>query len=630
LPARRRLPQFAFAATPLACGLPDTCTPSPSLRLLAMPLITPKDIKPLYDAIVVGSGAAGAQAAYTLTMGGAKVLMLEAGRNYDPVSETPMFQEPFQAPLRAASTPDKSRGFYNATVNGGWTIEGEPYSNASSRRGESFSWWRSRMLGGRTNHWERNSFRNGPYDFKPYSRDGLGVDWPIGYEDLAPYYDKVEQLIGVFGASEGIENSPDSPPGILLPAPEPRIGERLVQARARRLGIPVVPIHRAVLTARLDHEKIPARLHPGNVRAQRILAESMSMRAACFWATHCERGCSIRANYQSPTVHLPPALATGNLDLLTGARACEIITNPDGKARGVRFVTVLNGEEFVARAKVVILGASSFESVRLLFNSKSSRFPGGIGNSSGWLGRGIMNSVGTSLTGQVPLLENLPPHNEDGAGGGHVFIPWWLSREQQAGKLNFPRGYHVEFETGRRMPNCGTPADMGWLCKAGFGRGYKEDLRRYYGSLLRLTGRGEMIPNERSFCEIDPELKDRWGVPALKFHWHWSEHERRQAAHMKATFAAVIESVGGRIKGSLDQPASLQSLTHEVGGARMGADAKHSVTNQWGQSWDVPNVFVVDGATFCSSAEKNPTLTILALAWRAGDFILGELARGNL
>jgi choline dehydrogenase-like flavoprotein len=563
-------------------------------------------------------------------MSGAKVLMLEAGRHYDPVIETPMFQEAHQAPLRAAATPDKSRGFYNATVNGGWTIEGEPYSNASAAPEEHFSWWRSRMLGGRTNHWERNAFRNGPYDFKPCSRDGLGVDWPIAYEDLAPYYDKVEQLIGVYGASEGLENSPDSPDGILLPPPKPRIGERLAQQRAGRLGIPVVPIHRAVLTSRLDDRSIPARLHPGNVTAQRILAESMRGRAACFWATHCERGCSIKANYQSPTVHLPPALATGTLDLLTGARVREVITGQEGKARGVIFFVEASAQELMARAKVVILGASSFESVRILFNSKSSQFPAGIGNSTGWLGRGIMNTVGARVTGQIPLLEALPSHNEDGAGGAHVYIPWWLCREQKAQRLDFPRGYHVEFGTGRQLPGFGTASEMDWLCKGGYGRRYKEELRRYYGSVLTLTGRGEMIPNDRSFCEIDPELKDRWGIPALKFHWHWSEHELRQAAHMKMTFSAVIESMGGKIKGAPSQSAALQNLTHEVGGARMGTSARHSVTNAWGQTWDVPNLFVVDGAVFCSSAEKNPTLTILAFAWRTADFILEELAHGNL
>jgi choline dehydrogenase-like flavoprotein len=179
-----------------------------------MPIVTASKTQESYDVIVVGSGAAGGQTAYTLTMAGAKVLMLEAGRNYDPVRETPMFQTNGMAPLRGTSTPDKQFfGFHDATVDGGWVVPGEPYTSASSDPARQFWWWRARMLGGRTNHWGRHSLRNGPYDFKPYSRDGLGFDWPMTYDDVAPYYDKVEMLIGVYGDNDGLENTPDSSPG---------------------------------------------------------------------------------------------------------------------------------------------------------------------------------------------------------------------------------------------------------------------------------------------------------------------------------------------------------------------------------------------------------------------------------
>src|SRR5688572_2418425 len=268
-----------------------------------MPLITSSKTKPTYDVIVVGSGAAGGQTAYTCVMEGAKVLMLEAGRNYVPEKETPMFQNNSQAPLRGVATPDKQFfGFYDATVDGGWTVPGEPYTSASSDPARQFMWWRPRMLGGRTNHWGRISLRNGPYDFKPKSRDGLGFDWPIGYEDLAPYYDKVEMLIGVYGSNEGLENTPNSSPGVLLPPPKPRVSDLLIQQRARKLNIPAIAGHRAVLTTRLDHKRLPQLLHPGNAKAQQILAADMQKRAACFFATPCGRGCSVRANYQSTTV----------------------------------------------------------------------------------------------------------------------------------------------------------------------------------------------------------------------------------------------------------------------------------------------------------------------------------------
>ncbi|MEP6622603.1 MAG: GMC family oxidoreductase, partial [bacterium] len=216
-----------------------------------MPVITAPKSQAKYDIIVIGSGAGGGQAAYVAAMEGAKVLMLEAGRNYDPVRETPMFQVNSQAPLRAAGTLDKPLGFYDSTVGGGWDLPGEPFTNASTDPKRQFTWWRARMLGGRTNHWGRIALRNGPYDFKPHTRDGLGIDWPIGYDDLAPYYDKVEMLVGIYGTNEGFENTPNSPAGVLLPPPAARAGELLAQHRARKLGIPIVPIHRAVLTRRL-------------------------------------------------------------------------------------------------------------------------------------------------------------------------------------------------------------------------------------------------------------------------------------------------------------------------------------------------------------------------------------------
>ena len=561
---------------------------------------------PTYDAVIVGSGAGGGMAAWVLASRGLRVLMLEAGRHYDPYRETPMFNEPRDAPLRGSSTPEKAFGYYNATVDGGWQIPGEPYSSAP---GSDFVWWRSRMLGGRTNHWGRNSFRMGPYDFKPKTRDGLGVDWPIAYEDLAPWYDKTETVVGVYGSNEGLENHPDSAPGVLHKPPTPRVGELLIKAGCEDLGIPCVPARRAVLTRPIGD------------------------RSACFYATPCGRGCSIGAAFQTTTSLLPMALKTGNLSIVTDAMVFEVRLNDRGKADGVTYIDKKTGAEATAKGRVVVLAASAGETARILLNSKSARFPDGAANSSGQVGRNLMDTVGAGMSAQFPVLENRPNYNEDGAMGLQMYIPFWLYAEQARGELDFPRGYHYELgATGRSQPGM----SMGGIANFAdsYGRQLKEDMRRYYGSFLSFTCRGEMIPNADTYCEIDPEEKDRWGIPTLRFHYRHSEHELNMVRHFQATTKEIIERLGGVVRGG-DVPAEQAIATggeiiHEVGTTRMGENPDTSVTNQFGQCWDIDNLFVTDGGVFASKAHKNPTLTILALAWRSSEYLADQLGRDEL
>ena len=584
-----------------------------------------------YDVIIVGSGAAGGMCALILAVNGVKVLMLEAGRHYDPVTETPMFHLPSEAPLRGGWTPEKPFGFYDATVDGGWQVPGEPYSSAEDT---NFLWWRARMLGGRTNHWGRISLRMGEYDFKPRSRDGLGFDWPMSYGDLAPYYDRTEALIGVYGSNEGLENTPDSSPGVLLPPPAPRVHEMLTRKGCRdELDIPVIPAHLAILSEKQDADRLPAELFPGNPLAQRVVGNSMRARAACFWATPCGRGCSIKANFQSPTVLLPPALATGNLEIRTDAMVREVTVDGRGRATGVHYVDKRTRLDEHASAKLVILAASACESARIMLNSTSSRFLDGLGNGSGLVGKYLMDTVGAGVGGQIPALESLPPHNQDGASGMHLYMPWWLYGEQRAGRLDFARGYHIEFGGGRQMPGPGIFGGLEQFTNGAYGRRFKEEARRYYGSFLWFDGRGEMIPNQDSYCEIDPDNVDQWGIPTLKFHWKWSEHELNQARHMQHTFRDIIEAMGGTVTSTVhddgaDAIAAPGQIIHEVGGAIMGDDAGSSVLNEYCQSWEVPNLFVPDGACFVSNADKNPTLSIMAIAWRASDYIIDQMGKG--
>jgi choline dehydrogenase-like flavoprotein len=287
-----------------------------------------------------------------------------------------------------------------------------------------------------------------------------------------------------------------------------------------------------------------------------------------------------------------------------------------------------SGTPRMVKARAVVLAASACESSRLLLNS--GKAPQGLANSSGQVGRGLMDTTGTNITGQIPMLEGRPRFNEDGIEVAHVYIPFWLYKEQAAGKLDFPRAYHYELG-GRFAAPGGNPA--GGL-EDGYGASLKEDARRYYGSFISLTVRGEMIPNADSYCEIDPEVKDRFGIPVLRFHWKFSDHEYRQVAHGIQTAKDIIYRLGGRVT-TPDLPpqraiADGGWIIHEVGTTRMGSSASDSVTDSFGRTWDVDNVVVADGGVFTSNAHKNPTLTIMALAWRSMDRLAERMKKGEV
>lgn len=554
-----------------------------------------------FDVIIAGSGAGGGMAAYTLAQAGIKVLMLEAGRDYKPLEETPMFNSNEEAPLRGASTPDKDFGYYDSAI-GGWSVDGEPYT---SDEGVDFKWFRARMLGGRTNHWARHSPRFGPYDFKGKSRDGLGVDWPLSYDDIETWYTKTEKIVGVCGTNEGLENHPNSPPGVLQPPPKPRAYELMLKAACDDLDIPCIPAHYAILTRDLDDRK------------------------ACFYATPCIRGCSIGAAFQTTTSLIPSALATGNLTLKTDATVYEVVCDDDGKATGVRYVDGKNNERVSVNAPYVVLAASACETARILLMSKSKKHPNGLGNNSNHVGKNLMDTVGTNISGQYPVLEDRPRYNEEGMNSPHMYIPWWGYDKQKKGELDFPRGYHIEMSGGWvEAPDTG----LGWLPElngGGYGKKIKTDIRRYHGSTVWMGGRGEMLPNKDCYCELDTNVKDKNDLPVLKFFWKWSDHELKQVAHMQKMGRAIIERLGGKPLSEEKSPEEMitapGSIIHEVGTTRMGFTPQASVVNKDGRCWDAQNVMVADGGVFASNPHKNPTLTIMALAMRNSQILAQEI-----
>jgi choline dehydrogenase-like flavoprotein len=555
-----------------------------------------------YDVCIVGSGAGGGMAAYVLARAGADVVLLEAGGPWDNATDSAMFTWPYDTQRRGGSTRERPFGEFDACI-GGWSLDGEPFTRAAGTR---FDWWRARMVGGRTNHWGRISLRFGPYDFRRKSIDGLGDDWPISYDDLKPYYDRVDRLVGLFGSRENLPNEPD---GIFLPPPRPRCYELLVKRAADRLGVTCIPSRLSIIT----------RPHNG--------------RAACHYCGQCNRGCRTHSNFSSTNVLIAPALATGKLTLITNAMAREVSTDAAGLATGVTYVDKTAGAERHVRARVVVLAASALESARLLLNSRSSRFPQGLANSSGVVGRYITDTTGTDVAGFIPALEGNPPHNEDGVGGMHLYMPWWLDNR----KLDFPRGYHIEVWGGRGVPGAGF---MGGIHRypagGGYGKALKDQYRRLYGTTIGFSGRGEMIPNDDSFAELDPDVVDRWGIPVLRFHWKWTDYEHTQVKHMQETFRALVAEMGGQVFDPMPGPdrgygiASGGSIIHELGGVRMGADPGTSALNAWCQAHDVRNLFVADGAPFVTQADKNPTWTILALAWRTADRIAELRRKGEL
>jgi len=562
-----------------------------------------------YDAIIVGSGAGGGMSAFVLANAGMKIAVVEAGPYFDPadpITKTQM-KWPWESPRRGAST---NRAFGDFDMSwGDWKVDGEPYT---TKEGTEFMWWRARMLGGRTNHWGRISLRFGPKDFKHKDVDGLGENWPISYEEIKPFYDRLDKMVGVFGTNEGLPNDPD---GFFLPPPKPRLHELYYIKGARKSGVPVIPARMSMLTKRINKD-----------------------RGVCFYCGQCGRSCSAYADFSSGSCFIFPAQKSGQVDLYVNSMVKNVTTNDEGLATGVSYINKEDMKEYKLRGRSVVLGASACSSARILLNSKSKQHPNGLGNSSDHVGRYLHDSTGAGLTGFVPSLMDRKVYNEDGVGGIHVYSPWWGDNK----KLNFPRGYHIEVWGGLGMPAYGFGFNVSAMNEhiggevGGYGSKLRDDVKRFYGSVVGMSGRGESIARYENRCTLDDNVVDKFGIPVLQFDYKWSQYEVNQAKHMVDTFEEIIVNMGGKVLG--DKPGKESNygllapgqIIHEVGTLRMGNDKRTSVTNKWQQLHDAKNVYVVDAGPFTSQADKNCTWTIMALSMRASEHLVQQYLKKEI
>lgn len=582
------------------------------------------DLQKTYDAIVVGSGAAGGMAAHVLTSHGMQVLLLEAGKKLNINKELRSMEWPYEHPRRGDLPPGS-----HALSPNEYTIRKPPYAKGSPYKhvysyvegwngpdyaknivvdekdhpytGTDYAWVRARCLGGKTNIWGRLALRLSDYDFKAASRDGYGEDWPISYAEIEPYYDKVDLYLGVSGHKENLAYLPD---GLFQRSLRLNPGEVKLREGLATMGRVLTPYRAGVTTDGLKHNKY---------------------RSRCYGRGACDRrvgGCDIHAAFDSPTGLIFPALDTGNLALRTNATVYEVTVDKNtGKASGVSFIDTETGKTYSVKGRSVLLGASTLESARLMLLSKSKQHPNGIGNSSGHVGHNFCEHLmGPSVYGLVKELVGKPRTLDDGRPGGFYVARFRNLKDRNP---NFIRGYGFEGDSGTKMfPN--------GVFAPGFGAAYKKRVRDYAGAFIGMGGFGEVLPRYENYMDIDPEVKDRWGVPVLRFHYKFGDNEKKMALDMADTAREMFEAAGIEVLGVNRRIETEGWSIHELGTARMGSDPKKSVVNQFQQCHDTSNLLVVDGSTHVNASCQNPTWTIMALCWRSCDHLADEMKKGNV
>ncbi len=559
-----------------------------------------------YDAIVVGSGACGGWAAMELSKAGMKVLMIEAGSKVVPAQD---FHHRFlyEMEFRGQGKPGSLRRYTGNERNYRIMLDSteNPYTTSP---GTNYRWTRSRCLGGRTMHWARATDRLADYEFKAASRDGYGMDWAVNYADMKPYYDRVEGFIGVSGAMEGLPQFPD---GVFLPAMPLNCAETIFTAASKSLGWRTTHRRLAQLT----------RMH--------------NNRPPCHYCGNCVNGCDVGAMFNTVAVTLPPALKTGNLEVLTDSVVALVRTNSENRATGVTYIERYTMKSVDVDAKHVILAASTLENTRLLLLSAK----GGLANSSGLLGHYMMDQVGGGgVSGLLPKLRGGPSRLDDGKSAG-ITIPNFQNIDQKTARKDFIRGYVMNATGGQ------TEYPQYAASVPGYGSEWKKEIKSRYVAQARVWNAGaEMLAQKENFVELDPEVKDHWGIPVLKIHFTHSDNDRKLIADFQQRAEELFRKAGGEIIAGMGRggPAgfpggpgspdangaprrdTLGGAIHEVGTARMSVDPKDGVLDSYCRTHDIPNLYVFGGNAFPSTGDKHPTLTMMALAARGCDRLLGR------
>jgi choline dehydrogenase-like flavoprotein len=554
-----------------------------------------------YDAIVIGSGISGGWAAKELTEKGLTVLMLERGGAYEHIKDYKTAnKDPWEFEHRGRTSEEQKKKYpvihrgwaANESVMDAWTNEEDcPYTEL-----KPFTWWRSYRMGGRSTLWGRQSYRWSEMDFEANAKEGVGIDWPIRYRDVAPWYDYVEKFAGISGSKEGLAQLPD---GQFLPPMDLNCVEKDVAARIK------------------EHYKGSRHLFIGRVAN---LTAPIQGRTQCQFRNRCWEGCPFGGYFSTQSSTLPAAMATGKLTVRTDSIVTKLLYDKDKqKATGVEVLDAVSNKTYTFSSKIVFVCASALNSTWILFNTATDIWPGGLGSSSNELGHNVMDhhyNLGAS-----GIVDGYEDKTSFGRRANGFYIPRFANLNGD--KRDYLRGFGYQ----------GGASRQGWsrdVAELNIGAGFKEALTEHGGWTIGGTGFGEILPYHDNKISLDKNRKDKWGLPVLAMDAELKENELKMRKDIVAEFKAMLEAAGVKNITTRDEGHAIGHGIHEMGTARMGKDKKTSVLNANNQVWDAMNVFVTDGACMTSSACQNPSLTYMALTARAADFAVKELKKNNL